>query len=113
MNIPDYEQLEEILEASLASDYPESSVGVGENWEIIAEIFYKVGFERAENAGKLFVQVAREQCATICDMLAYDEHGANAKVVECAKAIRCGYTELTQSQSLEEGADAQDSRRAA
>jgi hypothetical protein len=91
MNIPDYGQLEEILEASLASDYPEDYVEVGENWEIIAEIFYKVGFERAENAGKLLVQVEREQCATMCDMLAYDEHGANAKVVECARAIRERY----------------------
>lgn len=47
MNIPTRKQMTEILEQKLASDYPEESVESGENWELIAEIFYKIGFEAA------------------------------------------------------------------
>lgn len=42
----------------------------------------------AANAVELAVLVEREQCATICDMLAYEWRGANSQIVACAKAIR-------------------------
>ena len=42
----------------------------------------------AANAVELAVLVEREQCATTCDMLAYEWRGANSQVVACAKAIR-------------------------
>ena len=47
MNMPTLEQMTEILESKLASDYPEECVQNGENWELIAEIFYKLGYEAA------------------------------------------------------------------
>lgn len=50
MNIPTNEQMREILSAKLESDYPEECVEIGENWELIAEIFYKAGFEAASAA---------------------------------------------------------------
>ena len=50
MNIPTHEQMSEMLGAKLASDYPEECVETGENWELIAEIFYKAGFEAASAA---------------------------------------------------------------
>lgn len=62
----------------------------------IAQAAYKAG-ERdgrkqaeavASNAVELAVLVEREQCATTCDMLAYEWRGANSQVVACAKAIR-------------------------
>lgn len=42
----------------------------------------------AANAVELAVLVEREQCATTCDILAYEWRGANSRIVECAKAIR-------------------------
>jgi hypothetical protein len=39
------EQLNKILEEGLAVDHPDESVELGENWEIIAEIFFKAGYE--------------------------------------------------------------------
>lgn len=42
----------------------------------------------SKNAIELAVLVEREQCATTCDMLAYEWRGANTQVVACAKAIR-------------------------
>lgn len=40
------------------------------------------------NAVELAVLVEREQCATTCDILAYEWRGANSQIVACAKAIR-------------------------
>lgn len=42
----------------------------------------------ATNAVELAVLVEREQCATTCDMLAYEWRGANSQALACAKAIR-------------------------
>lgn len=50
MNIPTREQMTEILEAKLASEYPDESVENVENWELIAEIFFKAGYEAASVA---------------------------------------------------------------
>ena len=50
VNIPTHEQMTEILGSKLASDYPDECVENGENWELIAEIFYKAGFEAAKAA---------------------------------------------------------------
>jgi hypothetical protein len=38
------EQLKKILEEGLAADYPDESVELGENWEIIAKIFFHAGY---------------------------------------------------------------------
>lgn len=48
MKMPTRKEILEILETKLASDYPDESVESGENWEIIAEIFFKAGFEAAK-----------------------------------------------------------------
>ena len=45
MTILTYEQ---ILREKLASDYPDEAIELGENWELIAEIFYKLGYEAAK-----------------------------------------------------------------
>ena len=42
--------MEEILSDKLAREHPGWSVECGENWELIAEIFFKVGFEAASAA---------------------------------------------------------------
>lgn len=47
MNIPTREQMEEILSDKLAKEYPGEGVETGENWELIAEIFFKAGFDAA------------------------------------------------------------------
>ena len=47
MNIPTHEQMSEILGQKLASEYPDECVEIGENWELIAEIFFKAGFDAA------------------------------------------------------------------
>lgn len=41
------EELEGILSDKLAKNYPDWSVECGENWELIAEIFYQAGIEDA------------------------------------------------------------------
>ena len=45
MKIPTDEQMEKLLDEKLASDYPDESIQMGENWELLAEIFYKAGYE--------------------------------------------------------------------
>lgn len=45
MKVPMYEECKEILAQKLAESYCDESVELGENWELIAEIFYKKGFE--------------------------------------------------------------------
>ena len=47
MNIPTNEQIKQILSEKLDSDYPDECVELGENWETIAAIFYKYGFDSA------------------------------------------------------------------
>jgi len=50
MNTPTHEEMEAMLSAKLKSDHPTEYVELGENWELIAEIFYKAGFEAADDA---------------------------------------------------------------
>lgn len=50
MNIPTHEEMSKILSEKLASDYPDECIELGEAWELIAEIFYKAGFEAASAA---------------------------------------------------------------
>jgi hypothetical protein len=47
MNIPTHEEMEKVLEETLASDYPYESVENGENWQLIAEIFFRLGYDSA------------------------------------------------------------------
>lgn len=50
MNTPTHEEMEAMLSAKLEADHPGECVELGENWELIAEIFYKAGFEAASAA---------------------------------------------------------------
>lgn len=48
LNIPTSDQMEKLLDAKMDSDYPAEYVELGENWEIIAAIFFKAGFESSK-----------------------------------------------------------------
>lgn len=39
------ENYEQMLDKVLAEKYPEESIEMGENWELIAKIFYDIGFD--------------------------------------------------------------------
>jgi hypothetical protein len=41
-----------MLKGELYINYPEESVELGENWEVIAQIFYKLGYEQARSLYK-------------------------------------------------------------
>lgn len=45
MNTPDWDELEDLLIPRLEKDYPDLNIELGEYWEVIAEIFYKLGWE--------------------------------------------------------------------
>lgn len=49
MKIPTHEEMLEMLELQLASGYEDEYVELGENWEVIAEVFFKAGFEAGRN----------------------------------------------------------------
>ena len=40
---------EQILHETLLEKYPGECVEMGENWELIAKIFYDLGYEEAKN----------------------------------------------------------------
>lgn len=40
------------LEQRVTRDFPDYAVKMGENWQVIAEIFYKLGYEDAQNREK-------------------------------------------------------------
>ena len=48
LEIPTTDDLEKILSDALAKDHEDEYVEMGENWELIAEIFYRAGYEKAE-----------------------------------------------------------------
>lgn len=47
MVLPTPDEMRLILESNLLADYPEECVEIGENWEIIAVIFYTEGYKAA------------------------------------------------------------------
>ena len=47
MKIPEMEELQEILNNMLEEHFPDWNVELGENWELMAEIFYRVGYDKA------------------------------------------------------------------
>ena len=47
--MPDYDELNLMLLSRLARDYPDECVQEGKNWELIAEIFFRAGFENAQD----------------------------------------------------------------
>ena len=47
MNVPSTSEMTKLLGEKLAENYPDDCVELGEQWELIAEIFYKLGFAAA------------------------------------------------------------------
>lgn len=48
MEFMTYEEAQNLLNEKLETDYPEDSVELGDRWELIAEIFFKAGYEKAK-----------------------------------------------------------------
>lgn len=46
IKIPDINELEQMLKEKLEVNYPNTEVELGESWEIMAKIFYELGYER-------------------------------------------------------------------
>ena len=50
LEIPTTDELEKILSDALVKDHDGDCVEMGENWELLAEIFYRAGYEKASGA---------------------------------------------------------------